>query len=959
MVTEAKKMPDAFKNLAAAVKTKAKSILDSLLADGMEEGKAIRIAITRAKQVKTAEEFEAAKKPKFDFKQFIKDKNDKKKKGKNGKDDGDGEPKKGKFQLFKKKKKGDKAEEDYIYGPRFEKSDDKVNYRATEGGDDVDQCSGCRFYSYTSCNLVEGHIEPSYTCDLWDEKLPSQRRFGETEEEAEELTRRSSSADDPQREANINSNLESQVAILTESGKPNFKNRVLFEHSSIGEQLSGSVWEVICIAPGLSLNRTYYSDKTLQEAAPLFEGVKAFADHKEGPRSVSEVVGWYSNARYEAGRGIVAEFNALESQDWFLGPLRESYDRGKTDLIGFSINGSGIRAIEKRDGQNVWNVSSITSIESVDGVINPSAGGQIVKLVASSEEEGSVETKTLDELKVSDPELYEELMKTAREQEAEAIKDGLDEMKAKENADADAEAKAKKKKEEDAKAKEAEEAEAKAKLEEQSKTDPLAEQKVALEEATKKAIDASEKLEEQAAVSSSRAMLREHIGGLSLPQVIKDKMEAQFEGKIFSKEDLETAVKENEDLLRGLSDERPDSYGHITTGEDQTDRAKKALEGLFAEEDIDGVPRARTIKEAYAAFKGMPTWAHVDAGQVLRESYGAEVLEQGNDRTLKESLTSSSWSSAMAETIHRRLLVLYNTPYLTEWRKVVSTVSPAPDFKTQRRTRTGGYGKFSSVSEGATYSPVTSPSDEESTYTVTKFGGTEDLTMEAIANDDVGAVIRIPRQLADAQKRTIYESVLNLIFTNAVISYDTTALFETNTHINVVASGTNDTALGDGSMAIAKRLLVQQTELDSGKKLGLRAALLLIPPELEPIAIRLKDNEFAASAIGTEGEGAASPAADRMRDVNVHRNSFEYLVVPYWDDTDYWVLMSSPAQLPTIEVSFYLGREEPELFVQDMPNVGSMFDADKLTYKSRVIFGHAVVDHRGFIASSEATHTAP
>ena len=40
---------------------------------------------------------------------------------------------------------------------------------------------------------------------------------------------------------------------------------------------------------------------------------------------------------------------------------------------------------------------------------------------------------------------------------------------------------------------------------------------------------------------------------------------------------------------------------------------------------------------------------------------------------------------------------------------------------------------------------------------------------------------------------------------------------------------------------------------------------------------------------------------------------------------------------------FLGGREEPELFVQDMPNVGSMFSNDKLTYKIRHIYGGNVL----------------
>ena len=49
-----------------------------------------------------------------------------------------------------------------------------------------------------------------------------------------------------------------------------------------------------------------------------------------------------------------------------------------------------------------------------------------------------------------------------------------------------------------------------------------------------------------------------------------------------------------------------------------------------------------------------------------------------------------------------------------------------------------------------------------------------------------------------------------------------------------------------------------------------------------------------------------------------------------------------------IGMVFLDGNEEPELFVQDNPTVGSMFSNDKLTYKERFIFGGNVTNFRGF-----------
>jgi hypothetical protein len=58
--------------------------------------------------------------------------------------------------------------------------------------------------------------------------------------------------------------------------------------------------------------------------------------------------------------------------------------------------------------------------------------------------------------------------------------------------------------------------------------------------------------------------------------------------------------------------------------------------------------------------------------------------------------------------------------------------------------------------------------------------------------------------------------------------------------------------------------------------------------------------------------------------------------------------------MPLLEVGFYNGQEEPELWVQDLPNVGSVFNSDKVTYKIRHIWGICVLDYRGFYRETVA-----
>src|SRR5439155_24591319 len=95
--------------------------------------------------------------------------------------------------------------------------------------------------------------------------------------------------------------------------------------------------------------------------------------------------------------------------------------------------------------------------------------------------------------------------------------------------------------------------------------------------------------------------------------------------------------------------------------------------------------------------------------------------------------------------------------------------------------------------------------NEEITYAITKRGGTEDVTLEMVANDDVRAIQRIPVKLGLAAAQTLYRFVWDFFVTNAATSYDATALFHAN-HSNTAAS-----ALSQSALSTARRAMRKQT----------------------------------------------------------------------------------------------------------------------------------------------------
>jgi hypothetical protein len=309
--------------------------------------------------------------------------------------------------------------------------------------------------------------------------------------------------------------------------------------------------------------------------------------------------------------------------------------------------------------------------------------------------------------------------------------------------------------------------------------------------------------------------------------------------------------------------------------------------------------KTHSFKEAYIALTG---------DRYVKRSLSRPVglrnwqqVAEAKGIVLRESLDSTSFDAVLADVMHKRFIDTYMRPGLQLWRRVC-IIGNLSDFKTQHRTRFGGYGNLPIVAEGDPYTSLTSPTDEEATYVPAKRGGTEDLTWEMIRNDDANAIRYIPIRLGVAAGQTLLEFVLDLIAANPTI-YDSVALFHAN-HGNLTTNAFGS----DTTQYMAMRLRMrQQTELDSGKRLGFTPSILLLPGELEEAA-------FNAFQRGTEQEPKfASTVTPTI------------LAIDYWSDTTNYFSLADPTVAPVIEVGFLDGEEEPDLFVQEDERQGAMF----------------------------------
>lgn len=664
----------------------------------------------------------------------------------------------------------------------------------------------------------------------------------------------------------------------------------------------GRIFRVNVIQYGDSRNGRRYPESVIRKASRVYEGAKVYDHHRTEDELRSSTVAGLVGAI----RNVEASGGALEGDLHLLpsaGHIGEMFDvsleqesAGGPPLIGLSHDIQARWRPVQVAGRRLMEATEILSANSVDVVADPAAGGRATRMVAGGIADDSPESKE-DTMTIE--ELLQLIDGATPEQRAQALaglgitQDQLDALAGGAGGG-------------------------------EEENQPGAENEPAGEERVPAGAGAATESTFVRGGAVGRSVVRMAVEDAGLDARLTEGFMGQLPER-FTEADvsgvIEQAKRTVETLEKaGLAPSVP--QGEVT--QEERDRKVEAIQKM-----VSGEPGGySSLKGAFADFTGLTgrdLFLEDVNATILRESYQGSPRE---GQRASESIETTTWGEALADAMHKQLLKLYSSPHLQEWRKVVSATPPVNDFRSQKRIRIGGYGTLPTVGQGGAYQPLSSPSDEEETYSVTKKGGTEDLTMETIANDDVQAVQRIPRELALSAALTLYRFVFGLFTSNPNLG-DGVAWF---------AAGHNNTdtgaALAQGTLSAGRRKMRQQTKYGSSEHvLGITPRLLLVPPELEETAYQL-----ATSAVAiTSSQDATSP--------NLHQG-LEPIVVDIFDDANDWFLVADPSMFDTIEVGFYQGRQDPEMFVQDAPTIGDVFNADKITYKIRHIYSGAPLDHR-------------
>lgn len=292
----------------------------------------------------------------------------------------------------------------------------------------------------------------------------------------------------------------------------------------------------------------------------------------------------------------------------------------------------------------------------------------------------------------------------------------------------------------------------------------------------------------------------------------------------------------------------------------------------------------------------------------------------GCDRTAVRAAgmhSTSDFPILLGSTVNRTLRDSYALAPQT-WRPLgrQSTVS---DFREVSRVALGDIAALEKVNEHGEYKYGTL-SEEGAPLKVGKFGKIIAITWEAIVNDDLSAMTRIPQALGAAAAQTESDVVWNLLLGNPTF-IDGETVYST-AHGNVSASGG---AINTTTLAAARAAMRKQKS-KAGHYLNLGPEYLVVGPDKELEAYQFTSSNYV-------------PA--KNADINDSRNASLQVIVDARITGNQWYLFSAPGLVDTFEYAYLEG--EQGVFTETREG----FEVDGMEIKARLVFGAAWIDYRG------------
>jgi len=421
----------------------------------------------------------------------------------------------------------------------------------------------------------------------------------------------------------------------------------------------------------------------------------------------------------------------------------------------------------------------------------------------------------------------------------------------------------------------------------------------------------------------SGAVLKAELGQSGLPLAVQEKVQKMFGGTAPELGVLQAAIKLEKEALDKMfpsGSVQGAGYQRVSVGHAPLDKLQAAFDGMLrvkVADDLRTVPAFTNLRAAYVEMTG-----DTDINGFLNPQQLSRMQAAYGETT---------FAYALGNTLYRRLTQDYRefTDYGVS-RLVGNNIRNATDFRPLESIRIGYYGDLPTINTDTDdYPDLGEVSDEKVEYALKEKGGIITINRKTIINNDLRLIERIISRLPRAGRRTVARTVWTPFLTNATYKGDNKAIFHVD-HNNLGSA-----AYGITAAQAAKTALFNQTEPDSGERLGFVPVTVAFPSELDGLVSNV--NNFNPQAVSVE-------------DGNSMFNFFKpegLIKSPFMTDPNDWMMFADPNECEIVELAFLNGQQEPIMLVADNPGGGQMFVGGRIQYKIMHDHNAEVVDYRG------------
>jgi hypothetical protein len=414
---------------------------------------------------------------------------------------------------------------------------------------------------------------------------------------------------------------------------------------------------------------------------------------------------------------------------------------------------------------------------------------------------------------------------------------------------------------------------------------------------------------------------------------------------------------------------------------DGWDATRTQLEVLRAERGTMGAPAApaarstaREISAQVIEAAALMATGHDEADLIA--SYGEDTLTRVDDRglrsiglrdvarlcaqldgrgdelpavwgsgesVLRAATSTHSLASVVDNVMTKVALNVYNGGERPA--EAIARIGSVPDFKEKAGYRLGGTGRLPALSPGGRVASGV-VSDEKFTNQADTFAQLINISRKDFINDDISILSQLGTEMGFSALESLNYEAFKLWLSNPSSFFDAA---------NGNARSGSDSVLSDEGLRLAHATFRSMKKSPTGKKgdsrrVNIRPAILLVPPELEHTALELMNSSSIQTATGSD-------ATVRRGMANTHQGRYQVVVAPHLSDTDVhanasatkWWLLADPRVVAALEIVFLQGRRRPVL--ERMPTASDVLG---LTFRAYFDFGTAMMDKLGGVQSAGA-----